>query len=226
MGYLKKHSKKQRQMKPKVGSKKTKRRYNKSKAKRGNNKSTIKRKNNKLSFKRRKYYKQRGGGIMEKLRNLQDESGRLITRLNEIEHDERVKCERLTQIIEIQNKLVGYRYNSMRERGDDEKIKKRFPGIGETISQLERELNVIELEINGGAEAEAAEEEEEESTASYHPPEEEEEESTASYHPPEEEEESTASYHPPEEEEEESTASYHPPEEEEEIYNPKRRRIN
>ena len=199
MGYLKKHSKKQRQMKPKVGSKKTKRRYNKSKAKRGNNKSTIKRKNNKLSFKRRKYYKQRGGGIMEKLRNLQDESGRLITRLNEIEHDERVKCERLTQIIEIQNKLVGYRYNSMRERGDDEKIKKRFPGIGETISQLERELNVIELEINGGAEAEAAEEEEEESTASYHPP---------------------------EEEEEESTASYHPPEEEEEIYNPKRRRIN
>jgi hypothetical protein len=198
MGYLKKHSKKQRQMKPKVGSKKTKRRYNKSKAKRGNNKSTIKRKNNKLSFKRRKYYKQRGGGIMEKLRNLQDESGRLITRLNEIEHDERVKCERLTQIIEIQNKLVGYRYNSMRERGDDEKIKKRFPGIGETISQLERELNVIELEINGGAEAEAAEEEEEESTASYHPP----------------------------EEEEESTASYHPPEEEEEIYNPKRRRIN
>ena len=199
MGYLKKHSKKQRQMKPKVGSKKTKRRYNKSKAKRGNNKSTIKRKNNKLSFKRRKYYKQRGGGIMEKLRNLQDESGRLITRLNEIEHDERVKCERLTQIIEIQNKLVGYRYNSMRERGDDEKIKKRFPGIGETISQLERELNVIELEINGGAEAEAAEEEEEESTASYHPP---------------------------EEEEEESTASYHAPEEEEEIYNPKRRRIN
>ena len=199
MGYLKKHSKKQRQMKPKVGSKKTKRRYNKSKAKRGNNKSTIKRKNNKLSLKRRKYYKQRGGGIMEKLRNLQDESGRLITRLNEIEHDERVKCERLTQIIEIQNKLVGYRYNSMRERGDDEKIKKRFPGIGETISQLERELNVIELEINGGAEAEAAEEEEEESTASYHPP---------------------------EEEEEESTASYHPPEEEEEIYNPKRRRIN
>ena len=214
MGYLKKHSKKQRQMKPKVGSKKTKRRYNKSKAKRGNNKSTIKRKNNKLSFKRRKYYKQRGGGIMEKLRNLQDESGRLITRLNEIEHDERVKCERLTQIIEIQNKLVGYRYNSMRERGDDEKIKKRFPGIGETISQLERELNVIELEINGGAEAEAAEEEEEESIASYHTPEEEEEESTASYHPPEEEEE------------EESTASYHAPEEEEEIYNPKRRRIN
>ena len=140
---------------------------------------------------------------MEKLRNLQDESGRLITRLNEIEHDERVKCERLTQIIEIQNKLVGYRYNSMRERGDDEKIKKRFPGIGEKISQLERELNVIELEINGGAEAEAAEEEEEE-----------EEESTASYHPPEEEEE------------EESTASYHAPEEEEEIYNPKRRRIN
>ena len=203
MGYLKKHSKKQRQMKPKVGSKKTKRRYNKSKAKRGNNKSTIKRKNNKLSFKRRKYYKQRGGGIMEKLRNLQDESGRLITRLNEIEHDERVKCERLTQIIEIQNKLVGYRYNSMRERGDDEKIKKRFPGIGETISQLERELNVIELEINGGAEAEAAEAEAAE----------------------EEEEESTASYHPPEEEEE-STASYHPPEEEEEIYNPKRRRIN
>ena len=213
MGYLKKHSKKQRQMKPKVGSKKTKRRYNKSKAKRGNNKSTIKRKNNKLSFKRRKYYKQRGGGIMEKLRNLQDESGRLITRLNEIEHDERVKCERLTQIIEIQNKLVGYRYNSMRERGDDEKIKKRFPGIGEKISQLERELNVIELEINGGAEAEAAEEEEEESIASYHTPE-------------EEEEESTASYHPPEEEEEESTASYHAPEEEEEIYNPKRRRIN
>ena len=199
MGYLKKHSKKQRQMKPNVGSKKTKRRYNKSKAKRRYNKSTIKRKNNKLSLKRRKYYKQRGGGIMEKLRNLQDESGRLITRLNEIEHDERVKCERLTQIIEIQNKLVGYRYNSMRERGDDEKIKKRFPGIGETISQLERELNVIELEINGGAEAEAAEEEEEESTASYHPP---------------------------EEEEEESTASYHPPEEEEEIYNPKRRRIN
>ena len=199
MGYLKKHSKKQRQMKPKVGSKKTKRRYNKSKAKRGNNKSTIKRKNNKLSFKRRKYYKQRGGGIMEKLRNLQDESGRLITRLNDLEHDERVKCERLTQIIEIQNKLVGYRYNSMRERGDDEKIKKRFPGIGEKISQLERELNVIELEINGGAEAEAAEEEEEESTASYHPP---------------------------EEEEEESTASYHAPEEEEEIYNPKRRRIN
>ena len=175
MGYLKKHSKKKRQMKPKVGSKKTKRRYNKSKAKRRYNKSTIKRKNNKLSFKRRKYYKQRGGGIMEKLRNLQDESGRLITRLNEIEHDERVKCERLTQIIEIQNKLVGYRYNSMRERGDDEKIKKRFPGIGETISQLERELNVIKLEINGGAEAEAAEEEEEESTASYHPPEEEEE---------------------------------------------------
>ena len=214
MGYLKKHSKKQRQMKPKVGSKKTKRRYNKSKAKRGNNKSTIKRKNNKLSFKRRKYYKQRGGGIiMEKLRNLQDESGRLITRLNDLEHDERVKCERLTQIIEIQNKLVGYRYNSMRERGDDEKIKKRFPGIGETISQLERELNVIELEINGGAEAEAAEEEEEESIASYHTPE-------------EEEEESTASYHPPEEEEEESTASYHAPEEEEEIYNPKRRRIN
>ena len=199
MGYLKKHSKKQRQMKPNVGSKKTKRRYNKSKAKRRYNKSTIKRKNNKLSLKRRKYYKQRGGGIMEKLRNLQDESGRLITRLNEIEHDERVKCERLTQIIEIQNKLVGYRYNSMRERGDDEKIKKRFPGIGETISQLERELNVIELEINGGAEAEAAEEEEEESTASYHPP---------------------------EEEEEESTASYHPPEEEEERYNPKRRRIN
>ena len=199
MSYLKKHSKKQRQMKPNVGSKKTKRRYNKSKAKRRYNKSTIKRKNNKLSFKRRKYYKQRGGGIMEKLRNLQDESGRLITRLNEIEHDERVKCERLTQIIEIQNKLVGYRYNSMRERGDDEKIKKRFPGIGEKISQLERELNVIELEINGGAEAEAAEEEEEESTASYHPP---------------------------EEEEEESTASYHPPEEEEEIYNPKRRRIN
>ena len=212
MGYLKKHSKKQRQMKPKVGSKKTKRRYNKSKAKRGNNKSTIKRKNNKLSFKRRKYYKQRGGGIMEKLRNLQDESGRLITRLNDLEHDERVKCERLTQIIEIQNKLVGYRYNSMRERGDDEKIKKRFPGIGEKISQLERELNVIELEINGGAEAEAAEEEEE-SIASYHTPE-------------EEEEESTASYHPPEEEEEESTASYHAPEEEEEIYNPKRRRIN
>ena len=210
MSYLKKHSKKQRQMKPNVGSKKTKRRYNKSKAKRRYNKSTIKRKNNKLSFKRRKYYKQRGGGIMEKLRNLQDESGRLITRLNEIEHDERVKCERLKQIIEIQNKLVGYRYNSMRERGDDEKIKKRFPGIGEKISQLERELNVIELEINGGAEAEAAEEEEEESTASYHPP--------------EEEEESTASYHPPEEEEE-STASYHPPEEEEEIYNPKRRRI-
>ena len=203
MGYLKKHSKKQRQMKPNVGSKKTKRRYNKSKAKRRYNKSTIKRKNNKLSFKRRKYYKQRGGGIMEKLRNLQDESGRLITRLNEIEHDERVKCERLTQIIEIQNKLVGYRYNSMRERGDDEKIKKRFPGIGEKISQLERELNVIELEINGGAEAEAAEEEEEE-----------EEETTASYHPPEEEEE------------EESTASYHAPEEEEEIYNPKRRRIN
>ena len=202
MSYLKKHSKKQRQMKPNVGSKKTKRRYNKSKAKRRYNKSTIKRKNNKLSFKRRKYYKQRGGGIMEKLRNLQDESGRLITRLNEIEHDERVKCERLTQIIEIQNKLVGYRYNSMRERGDDEKIKKRFPGIGEKISQLERELNVIELEINGGAEAEAAEEEEEE-----------EEESTASYHPPEEEEE------------EESTASYHAPEEEE-IYNPKRRRIN
>ena len=199
MGYLKKHSKKQRQMKPNVGSKKTKRRYNKSKAKRRYNKSTIKRKNNKLSFKRRKYYKQRGGGIMEKLRNLQDESGRLITRLNEIEHDERVKCERLTQIIEIQNKLVGYRYNSMRERGDDEKIKKRFPGIGEIIKDLERELNVIELEINGGAEAEAAEEEEEESTASYHPP---------------------------EEEEEESTASYHPPEEEEEIYNPKRRRIN
>ena len=212
MSYLKKHSKKQRQMKPNVGSKKTKRRYNKSKAKRRYNKSTIKRKNNKLSFKRRKYYKQRGGGIMEKLRNLQDESGRLITRLNEIEHDERVKCERLTQIIEIQNKLVGYRYNSMRERGDDEKIKKRFPGIGEIIKDLERELNVIELEINGGAEAEAAEEEEEESTASYHPPEEEEEESTASYHPPEEEEE--------------STASYHPPEEEEEIYNPKRRRIN
>ena len=211
MGYLKKHSKKQIKMKPKLGSKKNKRRYNKSKANRGNNKSTIKRKNNKLSFKRRKYYKQRGGGIMEKLRNLQDESGRLITRLNEIEHDERVKYERLTQIIEIQNKLVGYRYNSMRERGDDEKIKKRFPGIGETISQLERELNVIELEINGGAEAEAAEEEEE---------------STASYHPPEEEEESTASYHPPEEEEEESTASYHAPEEEEEIYNPKRRRIN
>ena len=178
MGYLKKHSKKKRQMKPKVGSKKIKRRYNKSKAKRRNNKSTIKRKNNKLSLKRRKYYKQRGGGIMEKLRNLQDESGRLITRLNEIEHDERVKCERLTQIIEIQNKLVGYRYNSMRERGDDEKIKKRFPGIGEKISQLERELNVIELEINGGAEAEAAEEEEEE-----------EEESTASYDPPEEEEE-------------------------------------
>ena len=199
MSYLKKHSKKQRQMKPNVGSKKTKRRYNKSKAKRRYNKSTIKRKNNKLSFKRRKYYKQRGGGIMEKLRNLQDESGRLITRLNEIEHDERVKCERLTQIIEIQNKLVGYRYNSMRERGDDEKIKKRFPGIGEIIKDLERELNVIELEINGGAEAEAAEEEEEESTASYHPP---------------------------EEEEEESTASYHPPEEEEEIYNPKRRRIN
>ena len=213
MGYLKKHSKKQRQMKPKVGSKKTKRRYNKSKAKRRYNKSTIKRKNNKLSLKRRKYYKQRGGGIMEKLRNLQDESGRLITRLNDLEHDERVKCERLTQIIEIQNKLVGYRYNSMRERGDDEKIKKRFPGIGETISQLERELNVIELEINGGAEAEAAEEEEE-SIASYHTPEEEEEESTASYHPPEEEEE------------EESTASYHAPEEEEEIYNPKRRRIN
>jgi hypothetical protein len=213
MGYLKKHSKKQRQMKPKVGSKKTKRRYNKSKAKRGNNKSTIKRKNNKLSLKRRKYYKQRGGGIiMEKLRNLQDESGRLITRLNDLEHDERVKCERLTQIIEIQNKLVGYRYNSMRERGDDEKIKKRFPGIGEKISQLERELNVIELEINRGAEAEAAEEEEE---------------SIASYHTPEEEEESTASYHPPEEEEEEeSTASYHAPEEEEEIYNPKRRRIN
>ena len=178
MSYLKKHSKKQRQMKPNVGSKKTKRRYNKSKAKRRYNKSTIKRKNNKLSFKRRKYYKQRGGGIMEKLRNLQDESGRLITRLNEIEHDERVKCERLTQIIEIQNKLVGYRYNSMRERGDDEKIKKRFPGIGEIIKDLERELNVIELEINGGAEAEAAEEEEEE-----------EEESTASYHPPEEEEE-------------------------------------
>ena len=199
MGYLKKHSKKQRQMKQNVGRKKTKRRYNKSKAKRRYNKSTIKRKNNKLSFKRRKYYKQRGGGIMEKLRNLQDESGRLITRLNEIEHDERVKCERLTQIIEIQNKLVGYRYNSMRERGDDEKIKKRFPGIGEIIKDLERELNVIELEINGGAEAEAAEEEEEESTASYHPP---------------------------EEEEEESTASYHPPEEEEEIYNPKRRRIN
>ena len=199
MSYLKKHSKKQRQMKPNVGSKKTKRRYNKSKAKRRYNKSTIKRKNNKLSFKRRKYYKQRGGGIMEKLRNLQDESGRLITRLNEIEHDERVKCERLTQIIEIQNKLVGYRYNSMRERGDDEKIKKRFPGIGEIIKDLERELNVIELEINGGAEAEAAEEEEEESTASYHPP---------------------------EEEEEESTASYHAPEEEEEIYNPKRRRIN
>ena len=192
MSYLKKHSKKQRQMKPNVGSKKIKRRYNKSKAKRRNNKSTIKRKNNKLSFKRRKYYKQRGGGIMEKLRNLQDESGRLITRLNEIEHDERVKCERLTQIIEIQNKLVGYRYNSMRERGDDEKIKKRFPGIGEIIKDLERELNVIELEINGGAEAEAAEEEEEESTASYHPPEEEEEESTASYNPPEEEEESTA----------------------------------
>ena len=178
MGYLKKHSKKKRQMKPKVGSKKIKRRYNKSKAKRRNNKSTIKRKNNKLSFKRRKYYKQRGGGIMEKLRNLQDESGRLITRLNDLEHDERVKCERLTQIIEIQNKLVGYRYNSMRERGDDEKIKKRFPGIGEIIKDLERELNVIELEINGGAEAEAAEEEEEE-----------EEESTASYHPPEEEEE-------------------------------------
>ena len=200
MSYLKKHSKKQRQMKPNVGSKKTKRRYNKSKAKRRYNKSTIKRKNNKLSLKRRKYYKQRGGGIMEKLRNLQDESGRLITRLNEIEHDERVKCERLTQIIEIQNKLVGYRYNSMRERGDDEKIKKRFPGIGEIIKDLERELNVIELEINGGAEAEAAEEEEEESTASYHPPE--------------------------EEEEEESTASYHAPEEEEEIYNPKRRRIN
>ena len=199
MGYLNKHSIKKRQMKPKVGSKKIKRRYNKSKAKRRNNNSTIKRKNNKLSFKRRKYYKQRGGGIMEKLRNLQDESGRLITRLNEIEHDERVKCERLTQIIEIQNKLVGYRYNSMRERGDDEKIKKRFPGIGEIIKDLERELNVIELEINGGAEAEAAEEEEEESTASYHPP---------------------------EEEEEESTASYHPPEEEEEIYNPKRRRIN
>ena len=199
----------------KVGSKKTKRRYNKSKAKRRYNKSTIKRKNNKLSLKKRKYYKQRGGGIiMEKLRNLQDESGRLITRLNDLEHDERVKCERLTQIIEIQNKLVGYRYNSMRERGDDEKIKKRFPGIGEKISQLERELNVIELEINGGAEAEAAEEEEEESIASYHTPEEEEEESTASYHPPEEEEE------------EESTASYHAPEEEEEIYNPKRRRIN
>ena len=214
MSYLKKHSKKKRQMKPKVGRKKTKRRYNKSTAKRRYNKSTIKRKNNKLSFKRRKYYKQRGGGIMEKLRNLQDESGRLITRLNDLEHDERVKCERLTQIIEIQNKLVGYRYNSMRERGDDEKIKKRFPGIGEKISQLERELNVIELEINGGAEAEAAEEEEEESIASYHTPEEEEEESTASYHPPEEEEE------------EESTASYHPPEEEEEIYNPKRRRIN
>ena len=74
-------------MKPKVGSKKTKRRYNKSKAKRRYNKSTIKRKNNKLSFKRRKYYKQRGGGIMEKLRNLQDESGRLSgCRFQQIQH--------------------------------------------------------------------------------------------------------------------------------------------
>ena len=149
MGYLKKHSKKQRQMKPKVGSKKTKRRYNKSKAKRGNNKSTIKRKNNKLSLKRRKYYKQRGGEegiIMKKLRTLNNLSGSLITRMDNLMKTEYGAglTDYNASLEEIHNKLLKYRFEDLLiVRGDDAKMKERILGIEEIIKDLEKELKII-----------------------------------------------------------------------------------
>lgn len=167
MGYLKKHSKKQRKMKPKVGSKKTKRRYNKSTTKRRYNKSTIKRKNNKLSLKRRKYYKQRGGGIIkEHLNRLDQLSGSLTSRLNHLKEDERLN-QIFERLILIKNEVTDYRYKYLpKARGDDEQTKKLIPRIEERIAELDSELNDIKLEIE--AEEARAVEEDEESTKSYH----------------------------------------------------------
>ena len=146
-------------MKPKVGSKKTKRRYNKSKAKRRYNKSTIKRKNNKLSLKRRKYYKQRGGGIiMKDLKKMVNLAANLMTlnKTYKIIYNKRL-TDYDARLTDIHNELLGYRDNlpTLPTLGKKRPRNEAIP-TEEIIENLERELNDIELKINAEAASAAA----------------------------------------------------------------------